>query len=207
MTYRLETTTDAEGKFSFDKVPPGDCVVSRQYRTPVIFVSSHKANLMVRAGETTEVALGGSGRSIVGKAMMPDGTGSTDWQKVSVRLRSKTGNEPGARPKREDFPAVQDYIAANERYFRFYRDQQHFSTVCEGDGSFRISDVPVGSYELAIEVRDSKQNSVTPHDISDPSPVVASLGHEVVVPDGQGSEAIDLGTLELVAKQANAAGQ
>ena len=179
LTYCLETTTDANGEFSFEKLPPGPCEVFQQQLGRS---ESQNTRVTITAGAVTDVVLGGKGRVIVGKAVLPGAAEVIDWRKVPVRLRSKTGAEPGPAPKRKDFPAAAAYIAAEETYHQAWQNQQHFGGACDSDGMFQVWDVPAGTYELKIEVRDSKQNSATPHDISDPAPVLDSIVREVVVP-------------------------
>ena len=196
LTYRFETTTDADGSFSFEKLPPGRCEVFQQQSVAgVLRDMSQNTSVTVAAGAVTDVVLGGKGRAIVGKAVLPAAAGTVDWQKVVVRLHS--GADPGPRPKRENFPTVGAYIAAEESQAQAWQNQQHYSCVCDSDGAFRLLDVPAGTYELKIEVRDFKDHSAAPHDISDPSPVLDSIVREVVVPGDDSAEPLDLGTLEL----------
>jgi len=206
LSWRLEATTDAEGKFSFDKVPPGQCEVFRQEKVSHSRFASHEIRASIKAGQVAEVVLGGAGRALAGTAVLP-GPAGIDWRKVPIMLRLKTGGEPGPRPRRGDFLSAEAYIAADERFNQVIQARRQFGAVCDGDGSFRLPDVPAGTYELRIEARDSKADSATPHDISDPSPVVASLVREVVVPEGQSAEVLDLGALELTRQQSQAAGQ
>jgi hypothetical protein len=149
----------------------------------------------IKSGETTQVVLGGTGREVVGKAVAPSITGTIDWHRVPVELHSKI--DLGARPRRENFASVEEFIASQKSFSKAAESEQRFGAVCESDGSFRILDVPPGNYELEIKVRDSKLNSAAPHDFSDPTPLVASLVQEVAVPDDKSNEPLDLGTLEL----------
>jgi RNA polymerase sigma factor (sigma-70 family) len=205
LDWRFEATTDAEGRFSFDKVPPGPCVVLRQQKVSNMIFGSHEAGVFIPAGQAVDVVLGGQGRPVTGTAVLP-GAAAIDWPTVTVRLESKTGVEPGPRPKREDFSSVQDYTAAEQRFFQAIKTG-HFGACCNADGSFRVPDVPAGTYELRIQVRDFKANSVAPHDISDRNPLVASLVREIAVPEGPSSEALDLGTLELAPQQNTGSGK
>jgi RNA polymerase sigma factor (sigma-70 family) len=199
LTYRLETTTDAGGEFSFAKLPPGPCTVCWIQAGPDdTFLPSHDALVTVKPGTMAEVVLGGTGRPIIGKATLPAVAGPVDWRKVTVHLRSTVDDMPETMPKRQDFSSVAVYVAAEESYFLACQNEQHFSTLCDSDGSFRLSDVPAGSYELAIEVRDYKLNSVTPHDPYDPAPVLASLVREISIPPDNGAHPLDFGTLDLV---------
>jgi protocatechuate 3,4-dioxygenase beta subunit len=204
LTFYLETTTDVDGKFAFNKVPPGQCEVSQRLRSRGSMFSSYEARVNVKSGETTRVVLGGTGRTVVGKAVL-SGHGMIDWQTVPVRLRSTTGAEPGPRPQHQNYSSVQEFIAASENFFQAYRGQQHFGAFCCSDGSFRLADVPAGSYELKIELRNFMLDSVTPHDRPDPAPVIAALTRQVDVPQDQNAESLDLGVLELAPQQTNAA--
>ena len=206
LSWRREATTDAEGRFSFEKVPPGQCEVFRQEKVSHSRFASHETRASIKAGAVAEVVLGGAGRPLAGTAVLP-GAAGIDWRKVPIMLRLKTGSEPGPRPRREDFSSAEAYIAADERFSQAIQARRQFGAVCDRDGSFRLPDVPAGTYELRIEARDSKADSATPHDISDPSPVVASLVRDVVVPEGQSAEVLDLGTLELTRQQSQASGQ
>jgi len=203
LAFRSETSTDAEGTFRFDKVPPGKCNLFVEQQLSGSSFSSHDISVDVTAGDVTQALLGGTGRSIVGKALLPDTLGPIDWSKVSVRLHSKTG-ELGSRPNRDDFQSVQEFIAVDERFHQAAQAQRRFGAACDGDGSFRGADVPAGAYELRIEIHDPKPDSVAPRDHWEPVAVIASLVREVVVPEDQSAESLDLGTLQLLPSRDNA---
>lgn len=199
LTVSLETTTDTNGDFVFDKVPPGPCRVFERVNR----FASYETSITANAGGVTDVVLGGAGRSVVGKAVLISATEPPDWQRVAVRLQSKTGNLPASRPKRSDFSTPEAYIAAMKSFTQEQAGQKDFVTACESDGSFRLEDVPAGTYQLKIELRDARLNSTAAHDISDPLPVVNSAVLDVTVPDDQSTEPIELGTLELRPQQSS----
>ena len=196
-SFRIQTTTDAEGNFFFDKVPPGACTIASEQTARLL---SDTTPLTVTAGATSEVTLGGSGRAIVGKATVAATAGSIDWQNVPVHLQMKLDNIPTSRPKREDFPTLEAFAAASDNFFHSYEKQNRFGTVCASDGSFQIPNVPAGTYVLTIEIRDTMKNSVVPHDAPSVDPVVNSVTREIVVPDDKSAEPMDLGTVELLPK-------
>jgi hypothetical protein len=207
LTFHFEATTDAEGKFSFEKVPPGRCNIFRQERRPLSGFESHETAVEVKAGTQAEVVLGGTGRTIIGKAVLVQPTAAVDWQTVPVHLRLKATDQPGSRPKRDDFSSKEAFIKAQEHFFSAYAAQQRFGAFCDSDGSFRVPDVPAGTYELQIKVRDSKSNSVTPHDLSDPTTEIGSVVREIIVletSDGQDVAPLDLGIVELIHQQESA---
>ena len=199
LTFSLKTTTDTNGGFVFDKVPPGPCRVFQR----VNGFASYETSITANAGGVTDVVLGGAGRSVVGKAILTSATESPDWRRVVVRLQSKTGNLPASRPKSSDFSTPESYVAAMKSFVQEHADQKDFVAACDSDGSFQLADVPAGNYELKIELRDARLNSTVPHDISDPSPVVSSVVRDVIVPDDQSTQPIKLGTLELLPQQSS----
>ena len=64
MSFYLETKTDSSGRFSFDKVPPGQCSIFRQQRRARTGFESHETSVVVNAGAVTQVVLGGGGRTM-----------------------------------------------------------------------------------------------------------------------------------------------
>ena len=204
LNFHLETKTDSAGSFSFDKVPLGRCKVFRQELRLRTGFESHETSVEVKAGTVTEVVLGGTGRPITGKAVLPGAAATIDWQAVAVHLTLKTADDLGTRPKRDDFSSRDAYVEAMDHFFKAADARQRFGAFCSSDGSFRLPDVPAGKYKLEITVRDSKLDSVSPHDRSDRAVEIASLVREVTVPEipgGQSDEPLDVGLLELVARQ------
>ena len=148
-----------------------------------------------------QVVLGGSGKAIIGKAILAAASGGIDWQNVPVCLRLKTATEPGPRPKRDDFSSRQAYVEATGHFFEANRAQRRFGAFCDRDGSFRLQDVPAGTYQLEIKLRGFKPDSVAPNEFSNTQPEIGALTREINVPDvpeGPSAEVLDLGILELV---------
>lgn len=165
--------TDQQGKFVFERVAPGQIGVSRQIVVPrgngSTHYTTHPVHVELAAGETAKVTLGGEGVPVIGKieAGLPDERPVVWGACPPVELRDTTKNVPGRLLGR-----------------------------INPDGTFRVSDVPPGTYELKIEVVDpSKQDQYQR------LAVVGLLRQEVTVPPmPQGvtvsDEPIDLGTLE-----------
>ena len=71
------------------------------------------------------------------------------------------------------------------------------------DGSFRADNVPAGTYTLNISLTEPGQENF-------PHKAIGTATREVVVPEVEGTSTetpFDLGTLELVIKQASLAGR
>jgi len=220
---RLTAKTDSEGRFVFEGVPPGERKIASGPRLRDGRLSAAAINqdqpLFVKPGETTHVALGGSGRAVVGR-ISTDGIGKTvNWQQDDIHILTLKVEIPpeAVMPMRGDFASETAYVSAinghAERSRPFWlseagkeaqRMQRTYALQFHPDGSFRVNDVPPGTYEL----------SVTP--MEPPAPVVSAGGGtvlprfgtkpigalkmEIVVPvagDAQMDAAVDLGVLRL----------
>lgn len=205
-SFYLETHTDAQGRFVFEKVPPGRVKVFRQRRLNYGGFESHDTALSLTPGETAHIQLGGSGMTIIGTATLPAGVGPVDWSMVSVHLRSITGADFGPRPRRREFWSNDAYIAAFERFASAATSQKRYGAVCRADGSFRIADVPPGEYQLEIIAHAHGLNSVGAQDPRQPREV-ASIKRPLSVPDDSDALPLDLGTVQLEAIRQTASAQ
>jgi RNA polymerase sigma factor (sigma-70 family) len=143
-------TTDAEGRFVMEGVPPGE------WR-----IEPHHARVRVRAGETTQVVFGGGGARLVGKVVLKNPAEPVDLRLLSVGVNTKWFPTPP--PRRDQFGSLQEYITAKNQWmnqvFEFKdspagredrRDQRAYSAILQPDGSFTIDEVLPGSYELSV---------------------------------------------------------
>jgi hypothetical protein len=80
-----EVQTDASGHFAFDRVPPGPVLVARQIEIPQprgssIGMNSQRQYLVLTPGQSAVVRIGGMGRRIVGRLVVPAELASRqDW--------------------------------------------------------------------------------------------------------------------------------
>jgi RNA polymerase sigma factor (sigma-70 family) len=192
MTYDYQTTTDAAGNFTFEKVPPGPCEISRRNL-------DHQVLVRISSGTTSQVTLGGSGTSVVGDVTVPEATNPIDWSTVWVKLTSNAANPPGPRPLRESFSSAAAFEQAWQAWRAAIDAETHVSEACDTNGAFTLPDVPAGVYEMRIELRDNKHNSVSATPSMGINPIVASLEREVTV----GQDPLDLGGLVLISTPQN----
>ena len=165
--YRI--ATDSHGIFVFERVPPGQARISRMIRISERSSRySHSTSVEAKAGETVSITIGGLGRPVTGKVLVPDYLKEKfDWQHTDYGLRIDSSEGP-------------------------YR-QLGFKI--QGDGAFRIDDVPAGDYYLYV-------NAYAP-----PAAPRSFRGERIgllsqhftipEMPNGRSDEPLDLGALEL----------
>jgi hypothetical protein len=208
----LETKTDASGRFVLEGVPPGEHLLGHRpsfQPKPGPLPLSHSKVVQVKAGETARVTLGGTGRLIVGKAVLEEAGEKVDWGKEPQRLSLKLDEPPGMpRPKRAEFDSTEAFVASFQAWvaragefwnspegLRLQQTQRDYVLVFAADGTFRANDVLPGTYELEIDLSGPAETD-PPFDRKS----MAYLRKEVVVPDepeGETAVPLDLGTLVL----------
>jgi hypothetical protein len=219
VTLHLGATTDAEGRFAFETIPPGEWKVQLEVNKRSeggsgvrVLAFSHGVPVTVRSGETTSATLGGHGRTVVGKAVAPTALAPGVWTENSVVLILKIAGSPPKPPKLDSFRSSADFQAANDAYLEqaqaYWRSetgltqqrlQREYRAMFARDGSFRIDDVPPGDYTVKV-------NLTEPPKASDGNRFnfrsIASLERDVTIPELIGASdgtPVDLGILELSA--------
>lgn len=168
--FEYETQTDKNGHFIFPQLPPGEGTVARAI--PLDGHArrySYHMDIDIKSSQTTHVQIGGTGRSVIGKVIVPDLIENVfDWQYTDSSLRISSSIDPP---------------------YKF------FGVECDEDGSFRVDDVPAGDYFLLLNAYDSPLNTrrlrgerigILSHPFTIPE-----------MPNGRSDEPLDLGELEL----------
>ncbi|HEY3964784.1 MAG TPA: carboxypeptidase regulatory-like domain-containing protein [Planctomycetaceae bacterium] len=140
--YNLQTKSDANGRFVFDRVPSDvDVVVAhhvavRTERGP-FFANGKSAQFKAPPGQVRTIVLGGTGRTVIGRFQLKDEAWAADWEGSlgALHLAEK--------------PAEADV--------QYYWPSPRFDI--DRDGSFRIEDVPPGPYRLAFSLLALKPES------------------------------------------------
>jgi hypothetical protein len=163
--FECRAMADKEGRFVMDRVPPGKVRICRLIGS----LFSHDVPTEVKAGETTNVTIGGVGRPVVGKVAMAESVrDQIDWKAVDRYVRSQSNEGP-------------------------YRS---LGMTVEKDGSFRIDDVPAGSYTLYFMAFSPPAAARTYR-----GELVGRLTHSFTVGQmegGRSDEPLDVGVLDLL---------
>jgi hypothetical protein len=167
-----KATTDDQGQFVIEKVPPGDGAIVRLIRTsPNSWSHSDSTPVTVRSGQTTQVTLGGNGAMLVGRIRF-------DNPPTNAAAMSFEGNLSGQMPPQPAFNSPEEARAyhASPEWMALMRTHKNYSLEMKPDGSFAVDDVAPGTYSLHIFVRAGGQFSFQ-------NPMLGSGASAVNVPD------------------------
>jgi hypothetical protein len=195
-------TADAQGRYVFERVAPGNAWVCRRTHPPY---NLHEAiqYVEVEAGKTMATSLGGVGRPVIGRLALPEGADE------KVQWRIDRTNSFSAALMKGPVPLLGPGISKTNLSFeerrlafekwdgseagRDYRLNGYgISFWVEPDGSFRIEDVPSGIHRLSVQAMRDETGSFTE--------MVAELSLPVevkAVEGGQSDEPLDLGTVVM----------
>lgn len=203
------TVSDADGRFTFTQVPPGNFKLYRWTQpkrrdiSGIPITETYQMPITVTAGQTNHVEYYTPGRAIIGQAVPAQPDVAVDWLNDVQTLTLKL---PAAAPQpvnREDYATFEAFVKANSASLQTppqVNNARTYGLAFESDGSFRIEDVPPGTYELRLRV--TKPDETARRNVFDNGEELGSLVREVVVPEGEGP--LDLGTLAVTLKDAAA---
>ncbi|HEY8750282.1 MAG TPA: carboxypeptidase regulatory-like domain-containing protein [Tepidisphaeraceae bacterium] len=166
LTYRA--TTDANGHFRFDRIMAGSFTISRAQ--PGDGQWFHPAGEMIpleiAPGANAPIDLGRTGRLLVGELSVPADVKPQDFQVVSLVLSPIPPRVP----------------------------RQTYAGIANPDGTFEISDVPPGQYQLSLMAMIKPRSSRTNQPIT---------GSKSIYVPATGSGSLDVGTLNLISHPSN----
>jgi peroxiredoxin len=182
--FEYSTTADASGRFVFDRVIPGSITVARKIElSDHSYSSANTTEITVRPDATARVTLGGTGRPVIGRVIVPDGLRErVDW---GYSLNHLTAKLP-----------IWKQAMSRLRMAHQARGSDYAVKV-ELDGSFRVEDVVAGSYELNLRLQEAPSNP-REHGSFEP---IGTAHREVTVAEMSGGRSdvpLDLGAVLLV---------
>ncbi len=219
----IRGSMDGQGHFVFNKVPPGLRTVGLYYelrRTTAnssytTSCSSHAVPVLVNAGETKDVVVGGTGRTITGRIPITGADPSdVDWKRDFHSITLRVAGNPEMEPVtmtgvQTDEERQKFWQERTERMKAFWRTEKgrelelkqrsyvlHFET----NGTFLAHNIPAGTYDMYVHPTD-------PTEENDSYRQIGYLSKQIVVPDGPADQPFDTGTHEMQIKRPLRIGQ
>jgi hypothetical protein len=206
VSFSSRTTCVDNGHFLLEHVPAGDVIIGRwvclNRRSLTFGMTSPRIRVHVNPGETAQVALGGSGRPVIGRLVVPaavEQTFDSPYSHISLHTQFPAHPTPPENfetmtpeQRRAWFDSVSDKMQA---FKQAVQKAVFYPLGVRPDGSFRIEEIPAGDYQLEATLSKLRTNGTAVVQLP-----VANLRHDFTVPempDGRSDEPLDLGDLEL----------
>jgi beta-lactamase regulating signal transducer with metallopeptidase domain/peroxiredoxin len=174
LSHDYETKTDAQGKFTIERVVPGEGHLSPMCVTSHVSSWTHtplsSELIRVKPDETIQVSIGGMGRPVIGKAIArkPDGSLYT-WEDNEL-ARAYT-QQPGGT--------------------------KYFNLQVAKDGTFRGEDLPAGDYQFSLNLTPPATTADRQCGFGN-SIGSASMKFTIPeMPDGRSDEPLDIGEVPI----------
>jgi peroxiredoxin/protocatechuate 3,4-dioxygenase beta subunit len=160
------TRTDDEGRFAFTRVTPGPFVIKPDLgpweRSEL--TSSQHIPLIVQPGRTYNVVLNETGRTVVGKAVLPAGrTRKMTWSygiNYFIALKEGIPAPKGLRHFEDTWHRGWSETWTASREGRTYMDTLYkYFVKLNNDGTFYIEGIPAGKYQLVLRVYDAPEGT------------------------------------------------
>ena len=144
-----KTTTDDQGKFAFERIPPGTGDLVRLIRTsPNSWAHSDRTSVTVQPGQTTQVTLGDSGAVLQGTVRFETPSADGEVPNIEGTLSSQMPMMPSFNSSAE----AQAFFSSPE-WKALNQQRKYYAIAVNADGSFNVDDVVPGTYSLNISAR------------------------------------------------------
>lgn len=164
--------TDAQGRFVFEQVPPGNVAVVRLIKAgPRSWTHGLQTPVRVEPGQTTQITVGTAGAVVRGRVRLENPPTGEEWNMTGY-LRTRGPKVPEvftSQGQAEDFFASPEWV-------EHLKTQKHYPVNVAADGSVLLDSVVPGIYTLSV-------NAEVPGDQPWNSKTIASGSTEVTVPD------------------------
>ncbi len=203
----LRVMADSKGDFIIENVPPGEMKVGKEIKINASSRSfSHGVPIDIIAGKTTQVTVGGTGRPVKAALKLPESYDkSIEWGYGYYSISTSYQNN---YPKPENYEEMsseqqkewyQQWRTSDEgKAFNEKRIKQRrqYSFKIDGNGHFRVDDIPSGSYQLNVSIHEPPVKSQCGY-----GELIGTVTHVFDIPEmagGRSDDVLDLGEFELI---------
>lgn len=156
---RYNSTTDAKGEFTFERVAPGPVSLSPDLGPweQSKLTSAETVPLVAKPGDTIHLSLGTSGKSLKGKIVLPEGIQRTmAWDYgINYLVALKDGIPVPDEIKDQDFDwrrGYNDIWTASREGRAYFQTLHKYIVKLNSDGTFRIDGVKPGKYQFVLRI-------------------------------------------------------
>lgn len=199
---RYETETDADGRYSFERIPAWPGTIGKRLileRSQSGFTSTYQPSkhLIIEPGKDNVFDIGGTGRAITGRLVAPKAyRHDIDFSRTrgNLWLQQQKNVGPGGVSHYQREAWYYQRILANDPKIRDHWLRHHQTGFLVGsDGTFRVDDLPPGEYQLMCRVQRPEDRG----GILTRSRNLAVYSSGIRITDSETSEPQELGDLEL----------
>jgi peroxiredoxin len=206
--FRYSTNSDMNGHFTFTRVFPGDWQASRGVRHGNMVSYTAGENVTVSPGQTSLVIIGGKGRPVIGKIVLPAGSNlQTDWTHGFFNIRNKEKKlavfdkikNMGVEERKKWYETWKNSKEGKAYEESSRKNRRAYSFVVNPDGTFHAEDIPAGIYTLSVQLYAPPASGSCGWGEN-----LGSVMHEFTIPEmpgGRSDKPLDLGKLELQLKK------
>jgi protocatechuate 3,4-dioxygenase beta subunit len=163
--------TDAQGRFVFEQVPPGNVAVVRLIKSaPTSWSHGQQTAVQVEPGQTARITVGNAGAVVQGRVRLENPPTSEEWI-LNGFLQTRGPKLPAVFTS----PAEAEAFFATPEWIEHQKTQKHYPVKVAADGSLLLDSVVPGIYTLTI-------NAEVPGDQPWNSKTIATGATEVIVP-------------------------
>jgi thiol-disulfide isomerase/thioredoxin/uncharacterized GH25 family protein len=155
----LQTVTDADGRFDFPQAPPGPASVEVSIGPwkDQGFRSGPRVPLELKPGQRADLDLGSGGAVVTGKVVLTGKTpaGLDCTYSINYLVARESGITPPPEIAKLGFDVRNGWRSTwlkTTEGLAYLSTLRHWFVKLAPDGTFRISGVPAGDYDLAVEI-------------------------------------------------------
>ncbi|MCA9135813.1 MAG: carboxypeptidase regulatory-like domain-containing protein [Planctomycetales bacterium] len=196
-----QTVTDDQGRYELLRVPADQKFqLSRIVEGTQLGYQTytHTFRFETRPGSEHEINLGGTGRPVVGRVIVPDGL--SDYRIGNSFLMPKLPEPPmpdeianGTAPEKQAW--LEQWTKTEAGMIYTAKAMLNLAVVVQADGTFRVEDVPEGKYTMSVVALASEATA----DYAKHEQIgLATLEVDVPeMPSGRSDDPLDVGSLEV----------